>query len=366
VTWRMRLKRPSRHAADPPLTPASGADAALAAARRLARSNQHLDAIQLLAEANRLRRDRRVEHRLVELRREAFRRIRRPRTPPPWPDHTDDLFPGALIPEVGRAQLDVETLRSSIRNHGSLLVRGLVDLDDVALLIRDIDTAFAAFDARIEGTRQADLEGWYVPFEMPGHSDEDRMRKRSGGAVLGVESPPTLFDLIEVLNKAGIGKLAREYFGERPTTLARKVTVRRMPHGARGGWHQDGAFMGEGIRSLNVWLALTHCGDDSPSLDVVGRRLDTIVPTGGGSKKYAISNEAAQRVGAGTIVRPIFEPGDALIFDHLCLHRTGTDPGMVNGRYAIETWLMAPSTYSAMTARVTNGHQSRDQIPLVY
>jgi Phytanoyl-CoA dioxygenase (PhyH) len=366
VPWRVRSKRPSRRAGEPQLTTGSGPDVALAEARRLAKSNRHLDAIQLLTEANRLSRDRRVERRLVELRRDAFRRIRWPRPQPPWPDQNEDLFPGALVPEVGRAQLDVEALRSSIRNHGSLLVRGLVDLDDVGLLIRDIDTTFAAFDARVEGVRRADLDGWYVPFEMHAHTDEDRMRKRRGGAVLGVEAPPTFFDLIEVLNKAGVGHLAREYFGERPATLARKVTVRRMRHDASGGWHQDGAFMGEGIRSLNVWLALTHCGDDSPSLDVVGRHLDTIVPTGGGSKKYAISNEAAQRVGAGTIVRPIFEPGDALIFDHLCLHRTGKDPGMVNGRYAIETWLMAPSTYSAMTARVRNGHQPRDQIPLVY
>ena len=34
------------------------------------------------------------------------------------------------------------------------------------------------------------------------------------------------------------------------------------------------------------------------------------------------------------IVRPIFDPGDALLFDHLFLHQTGSDPSMPNPRYA--------------------------------
>ena len=56
------------------------------------------------------------------------------------------------------------------------------------------------------------------------------------------------------------GYWVREYFGEPPMLLARKGTLRRISHeGTSGGWHQDGAFMGVGIRSLNVWLALTHC-----------------------------------------------------------------------------------------------------------
>ena len=29
-------------------------------------------------------------------------------------------------------------------------------------------------------------------------------------------------------------------------------------------WHQDGAFLGEGISTLNLWLPLSDCGDDAP------------------------------------------------------------------------------------------------------
>ena len=44
-------------------------------------------------------------------------------------------------------------------------------------------------------------------------------------------------------------------------------------------------------------------------------------------------------------MRPVFDAGDALIFDHLNLHRTAIDPGMTRDRHAIETWLFSPSTY---------------------
>ena len=38
-----------------------------------------------------------------------------------------------------------------------------------------------------------------------------------------------------------------------------------------------------------------------------------------------------------------FRAGDALLFDHLLLHRTAVGPGMTRERYAMETWLFAPS-----------------------
>ena len=43
--------------------------------------------------------------------------------------------------------------------------------------------------------------------------------------------------------------------------------------------------------------------------------------------------------------RPIFDPGDALLFDDLFLHQTGSDPSMPNTRYAIESWFFGPSAY---------------------
>ena len=53
--------------------------------------------------------------------------------------------------------------------------------------------------------------------------------------------------------------------------------------------------MGVGIRSLNIWLALTHCGDDAPGLDVVARRLTELVPTGEGAFAWAASPTPPRR-----------------------------------------------------------------------
>jgi Phytanoyl-CoA dioxygenase (PhyH) len=329
--------------------------------------NRMLDEIQQLTDLNRAGPDRQIERRLVELRYRAFGEAIIPDRQPLSPALVDDFFPGELIPEVAREGLTLERLESALFHHGSLLVRGLVGREQVDRLITDIDNAFEAFDAYANGDRAPDLAGWYEPFDHPMITDEDRTRKRSRGNILAFESPPALFDLIETMNDAGVGDLAHTFLGERPAILARKVTLRRMAHNFGGGWHQDGAFMGVGIRSLNVWLALTHCGDNAPGLDVVGRRFNELLPTGGGAyAAWGIKPEDAEEAGAGATVRPIFEAGDAMMFDHMCLHRTGTDKGMTNGRYAIETWFFAPSTYGAMATRLQDGYSPRDQVPLVF
>ena len=59
---------------------------------------------------------------------------------------------------------------------------------------------------------------------------------------------------------------------------------------------------------------------------------------------------APQRVAGGAagdkpVHPPIFEPGDALFFDELFLHKTGSDPSMPNPRYAIENWFFGGSGF---------------------
>ena len=66
-------------------------------------------------------------------------------------------------------------------------------------------------------------------------------------------------------------------------------------------------------------------------------------------------------------MRPVFEAGDALLFDHLFLHRTAVDPGMTRDRYAVEAWFLAPSTYGSMLASTGGeGVAPRDQLPMLY
>ncbi len=187
--------------------------------------------------------------------------------------------------------------------------------------------------------------------------------------MLAVDSPPAMFDVVEVFERTGVGDLARGFFGEPPAALAKKWSLRKVLRDTNtGDWHQDGAFMGENIRSLNVWLTFSHCGDTAPGLDVVARRVDHVLETGtdGAYFQWSIGNAVAQRAGEGAIVRPIFEAGDALLFDHLCVHRTAVDPGMPHDRYAVEAWFLGPSTYGAMLGEVEHGYSPRDQIPILY
>src|SRR5690606_40264238 len=160
-----------------------------------------------------------------------------------------------------------------------------------------------------------------------------------------VGSPLLMFEVVELFHEVGLDHVLTEYLGERPAMSVKKGTLRRVPVDSGSDWHQDGAFLGEGIRTMNVWLTLTHCGDTAPGLDIVARRLPDIVETGteGAVFDWSVGQPVVDRVAQGAIVRPIFEPGDAVLFDERNLHRTAVSEGMVDPRYAIETWFLAPS-----------------------
>jgi hypothetical protein len=135
-----------------------------------------------------------------------------------------------------------------------------------------------------------------------------------------------------------------------------KCTLRKVDPDAGRGWHQDGAFMGD-VRALNVWLSLSHCGDEAPGMDVVPRRLDGVLASGqeGTDFDWSISEQVAEEAaGDSGIVRPIFEPGDVLLFDDLFLHTTAAEPSMPKSRWAIESWFFgasaSPADYSPLAA----------------
>lgn len=54
---------------------------------------------------------------------------------------------------------------------------------------------------------------------------------------------------------------------------------------------------------------------------------------------------ARETAGDLAILRPIFEPGDALFFDERFLHQTGSDRSMPNPRFAVESWFFVGSAF---------------------
>jgi len=324
---------------------------ALALARELEANGRFADAIELLTETNQRRRNAKVERELVLLRHRAFAAVPRRPGHDRWPPEVDDMFgPDVIVPEVLGSELTASHVRSALVNHGFLVVRDLVPPARVDQLKDDIDHALVAAKAHVDGASTADTAPWWVPFKpTEGYSvGGGRQWIWEQGSVWAVDSPRSLFDLVETFREIGLDGTIASYLGETPALSVKKCTLRRVPADTGTNWHQDGAFLGQGIRTLNVWIALSACGDDSPSLDIVPKRMEGIVQTGtdGALFDWSVGEGAVERVrGDLSIVRPRFEAGDAMLFDELFLHRTGVSEGMDRDRYTIESWFFAPSSY---------------------
>jgi hypothetical protein len=317
--------------------------------RRLVREGRFLDAIGPLTRANREHPDPKLERELVNLRHRGFDQVATTSGLEEWPRRTPDRFAEGAIPVVPAAELDSEVLASGIVNHGSVIVRGLFAPATAAQLRDDIDRAFAGGEAWDGGAKASETLPWFARFK-PG--PDYTLGKagnwvRRGGGLYAVESPRTVFHLLDAVEQSGLGRVIEAYLGERPALSVKKWTLRRVPVDSGTNWHQDGAFLGP-VRTVNLWVALSPCGVDAPSVDIVPRRLHEILETGteGAMFDWSVGPAVVDRAADGIpIERPVFEPGDALLFDEFNLHRTGVSPEMTKVRYAIESWFFAPSLY---------------------
>ncbi len=334
-----------------------GVDAAraLALADALEESGRMLEALAALVVAGRLRRDAALERRLVRLRQAAGLQLDGALAPTAWPHwRLDDVpAPPAGPVEVAAADFDARVLKSGLLRNGHVLVRGLVPPARVERLRTAVQQAFHAAEVAYAGGPTSETLPWCDPLEGIPQGDEHRFAVRAAQGILACDSPRALFELTETLHDLGLDDLIASYFGERPALSAKKCTLRRADASdvrvRHASWHQDGAFLGDGIRTLNLWFALTRCGTDAPGMEMVPARLDNLLSRGGAGAHFdwTVSTETLRRELPGvSIWRPEFEEGDVLFFDHLFLHRTAAYEHMANLRYAIESWFFAPSVYA--------------------
>jgi len=251
------------------------------------------------------------------------------------------------LPEFARDAVTPGLLRAGILRDGCLLVRGLIDRDRALAFADRIDRAFTEREREDEGEAPAD--GYYEEFvpNYPYKGVVGRGWIKDGGGVLAADSPTVAFDMFELFRQANLAPLVDGYLGERGLISVHKTTLRKAAPSVPGAWHQDGTFMGQ-VRSLNLWLSLSRCGDVAPGLDIVPRRLDHLVAAGTDDAMIEIqtaTSKVMEAAGDTPILRPIFEPGDALFFDELFLHQTASDPSMPNPRYAIENWFFGASSF---------------------
>jgi hypothetical protein len=309
--------------------------------------------IEELSRANREQRDADTEARLVELRHAAgIQLLDGSAGGAAYPEPAFDQLPdrNGELAGITPEELTPEIVRAGILRDGCLLVRGVLSQDDAGRLVEQIHSAFEARDAQ-QADNPADT-GYYHEFVPdPRFLGEDGGRDwvAGGGGLWVADSPHLMFEMLDSFERAGLTRVINEYLGERPTISVQKCTLRKVDPDAGHGWHQDGAFMGD-VRALNVWLSLSRCGDEAPGMDIVPRRLDHIVPTGteGAIFEWSVSPQVAEEAaGDDGVLRPIFEPGDVLLFDDLFLHSTAAEPSMKKSRMAIESWFFGASASPA-------------------
>jgi hypothetical protein len=327
----------------------------LAQAAAMTSLGDYNGAIELLQACLRLQSDTQLERRLAEYRYKAcLVSPPQPSRNEPWPSTVEDPFArNAGIPEIDANQLNAVTLSAGIRCHGALLVRGLLQESGALELAKGVEQALSGCEAWNAGGMGRLDSPWYARLPLPDDCElaPARVWVESAGGVWAADSPHMLQKLIEYFASTGVIAAIEDYFGERPMLSVGKTTLRRVPSTIKlTDWHQDGAFMGSDIRSVNCWLSLSHCGDDASGLDLLPRRLEQVLPTGshGAYFDWAVGPRMVEQAAEGlATVSPVFAPGDALLFDHLFLHRTGIPAAIAKDRYAIESWFFAPSAYPA-------------------
>jgi hypothetical protein len=306
--------------------------------------------IARLTEANRTAHDRQTERQLLRLRHLAGIRLvdHAPENPKFVAADTGALPAGDPMPEVPGSALTAGLLRAGILRDGCVLVRGLVARQRALGMADELETAYRRRTAAQRG--EGGLEGYYETFDPHPRFGpvEGRSWIEHGGGLLAADSPRLAFELFEALHAADLRRIVTEYLGEPAMISIHKTTLRKAEPAVTGSWHQDGYFMGD-VRSLNLWLSLSRCGDIAPGLDILPRRIEHYLantPDTDSYFDYTISDARVREAAGDTaVLRPIFEPGDALFFDERFLHQTGSDPAMSNPRYAIENWFFGGSSF---------------------
>lgn len=267
--------------------------------------------------------------------------------PPPYRDPRPDMQIGLV--EVTPEALDTEMLGGAVAHHGCLVVRGLIGDHDLALARNAVDTAHENQRACRDGLDHDRL--WYDPVRTGEKKDSiQRAMGADSGSVWLADSPRATAIIMDVLGAAAVPAILEEHFGEAPMFSLQKSTMRRIEAEERlTTWHQDGAFMGRDIRTMNLWVALTDCGGSFPAsgLEIIPARMEEILDTTGGIVPYAVPFETIDEVTKELpAITPEFRAGDALFFDERFLHRTHTREGLTESRSAIECWFFAPSGFA--------------------
>ena len=262
------------------------------------------------------------------------------------------------LPEIGLEHLDVGSLRAGILGKGALIVRNFMADDTVKFLREHIDNSLRSPNRLGQECPDGDPhDPWFCCSPMIAGGAPGPARVRGGdlsstsGSLWTVDAPVAAAELVAFYKQVGLHRLLQTYFQEQALLSVRKWVLRCVPpiRGGNKGWHQDGRFMGAGIRTVNLWIALTDCGTGmpAPGLELVADSRRVIHETGthGAFFDWTVGPDLVAKLSQERpVVCPTFRAGDAILFDHFSLHRTGEGPHDTEPRYAVESWFFAAST----------------------
>lgn len=329
----------------------SALDAAAGVAQE---AGKQVEALRHLVAANRLMPHTQREILIRNLR--ITKQLYGPRTPGSLGESPAALSYQQGMPTCALTDITPEVLRAAFDACGCLYVPKALDAETTGVLRTAVQKANTA--ARAENP----LPLWYnrlkLPFSANGRDVSDaRSFAHDSGGCLAVDSPRAIFRICDVYERIGVTAIAEKFLGEAPVLSASKFMLWQVGAGPEASWHQDGRFLGEGmdIVSLNVWTALTDCGESAPGMDLVLKHLDHYIAAADDSAfDWSVSNSQVDEMRQHVpVVTPRFRAGDMLMFDHWLLHRTSRQPDMTDTRYAIESWYFAPSVFPVGRTAIT-------------
>lgn len=272
--------------------------------------------IAFLTDKNTASRSLKIEEQIVDYRHKAALCLSQKPADNPTPDtrFTKDLFEGlTTLPEIDASDLTAAHMASGLLFHGALLVRGLFSKPQIDHLMNAINFA----------------------------KNNDIPLGR--GALC---SPFSLFELTELYRNSGLLSVMQDYHGGNAVMMYERARLRIKKPGSSGAlpWHQDANFFCNQYFAVNCWAAITQCGKDNPGLQVIPRRMTERV--GWDSDEAAsltYGNDISRRVIDDLSVNhpvaaPIFEPGDALLFDEMTMHATNPSKWSMPNQIVAISW----------------------------
>jgi hypothetical protein len=272
------------------------------------------------------------------------------------------LFDDYAVPEIHASALDSHALNRAITKSGCLIVRDFFNTKEV----KDM-RAYVDYSASLHNNKDSAINRYLtkpvnlnevlkntiedIRVKQQKNSTYSNTAKLAGtfAQALGknysffVARTPLLTEkLLHLFTNKKLKKLLSEYFENDPCLSIYKWVIRKSePPKNIIDFHQDGAFMGDDVSSVNCWIPLTNCGKGYSvhGLDVVPVPLKHLFSKGSGVLDWTIAAHAVtERYGEAAIVTPTFRKGDAFFFDEFLMHRSQYLADSSENRYAIENW----------------------------